>query len=226
LKTKPIISLFPALAFVILLWVIYYAGVALELHLHKYGILPRTIEGLKGIVFYPLIHGSLEHLFSNTIPLLMLGWCLFYFYGNLALKTIFWIYLMSGMWIWISARDSYHIGASGLVYGLVTFLFFSGWYRKEKKVAAISMLVIFLYGSLWWGMLPVKKDVSFEGHIWGALAGFLLAFIFRKQGPQKPVYVWEDEEMENLNPLHDEVKKEDEIKISYIYNEKNQNSII
>ena len=221
MKLKPIQSIFPALAFVVLLWVVFYLDVEFNLHLYKYGILPRTAEGLKGILFYPLIHGSIEHLFSNTVPLLMLGWCLFYFYREIAFKTFFWIYLMSGVWIWISARESYHIGASGLVYGLVTFLFFSGWFRKEKKVAAISMLVIFLYGGLWWGMLPIKEDISFEGHIWGAFAGLLLAVVFRKQGPQKPIYTWEEDEIDNqiIQPQFPNNKSE-EVKVNYTYSEK------
>lgn len=221
MKLKPIQSIFPALAFVVLLWVVFYLDVEFNLHLYKYGILPRTAEGLKGILFYPLIHGSIEHLFSNTVPLLMLGWCLFYFYREIAFKTFFWIYLMSGVWIWISARESYHIGASGLVYGLVTFLFFSGWFRKEKKVAAISMLVIFLYGGLWWGMLPIKEDISFEGHIWGAFAGLLLAVVFRKQGPQKPIYTWEEDEIDNqIEQPQFPNNKSEEVKVNYTYSEK------
>ena len=221
MKLKPIQSIFPALAFVVALWIFFYLDVEFNLHLYKYGILPRTAEGLKGILFYPLIHGSIEHLFSNTVPLLMLGWCLFYFYREIAFKTFFWIYLMSGVWIWISARESYHIGASGLVYGLVTFLFFSGWFRKEKKVAAISMLVIFLYGGLWWGMLPIKEDISFEGHIWGAFAGLLLAVVFRKQGPQKPIYTWEEDEIDNqIEQPQFPNNKSEEVKVNYTYSEK------
>lgn len=128
---------------------------------------------------------------------------------------------MSGVWIWISARESYHIGASGLVYGLVTFLFFSGWFRKEKKVAAISMLVIFLYGGLWWGMLPIKEDISFEGHIWGAFAGLLLAVVFRKQGPQKPIYTWEEDEIDNqIEQPQFPNNKSEEVKVNYTYSEK------
>jgi membrane associated rhomboid family serine protease len=212
-------NIFPILAFVCLLWIVFYVDQEFNLHLYKYGILPRSVEGLKGIIFYPLIHGSLEHLFNNTIPLLILGWCLFHFYNELAIKTFFWIYLMSGVWIWISARESYHIGASGLVYGLVTFLFFSGWFRKEKKVAAISMLVIFLYGGLWWGMLPVKEDISFEGHIWGAFAGLLLAIIFRNQGPQKPIFVWEEEEENNNQGSLEKPNSNEPIEINYHYSD-------
>jgi len=130
--------------------------------------------------------------------MLILGWALFKFYPTLAIKTLIWIYLMGGIWLWISGRPSYHIGASGIVYGLATFLFFSGWMRREKRVAALSLLVAFLYGGMWWGVLPVDPSMSWEGHFWGALAGLVLAFVYRKKGPQKPVYQWELEEEDDL----------------------------
>ena len=131
--------------------------------------------------------------------MLILGWALFKFYPTLAVKTLLWIYLMGGMWLWISGRSSYHIGASGVVYGLATFLFFSGVWRREKSVAALSLLVAFMYGSMWWGVLPVDPTISWEGHLWGGLAGIVLAFIYRKKGPQKKVYKWEEEEHIDLS---------------------------
>ncbi len=134
--------------------------------------------------------------------MLILGWALFKFYPTLAVKTLIWIYLMGGIWLWISGRPSYHIGASGVVYGLASFLFFSGWVRREKRVAALSLLVAFLYGGMWWGVLPADPSKSWEGHFWGALAGVVLAFLYRKKGPQKAIYQWEiDEEKEILDTL-------------------------
>lgn len=149
--------------------------------------------------------------------MLILGWALFYFYRPVAIKTLFWIYIMSGFWLWISGRPSFHIGASGIIYGLTAFLFFSGFFRREKKVSALSLLVIFLYGSMWWGIFPVKEGVSWEGHLWGALAGLILAIIFRKQGPQKPKYQWEIDEMIEEEIIKEQIKYDttDAVDIEY-----------
>ena len=184
------------LVFVVAIWVIFILGKDFDLQLYEFGIYPQRTETLTGILTYPFVHGSWEHLFNNSVPLLVLGWALFRFYRSLAWKTVFWIWLMSGLWLWIAGRSSYHIGASGIIYGLAAFLFISGWLRREKRVAAVSLLVAFLYGGMWWGVLPVKPDVSWEGHLWGAIAGILVAIALRKQGPQKPKYSWEFEEEE------------------------------
>ncbi len=181
------------------MWIIHFLGWEYGWNLSRFGLRPRSVEGLRGIFTMPFIHGSWQHLFNNSVPLLVLGWALFTFYRGVAFKTLFWIYIISGIWLWISARPSIHIGASGVVYGLAAFLFLSGWLRREKKVAALSLLVAFLYGGLWWGVLPVDPKISWEGHLWGAVAGFSLAFLYRKQGPRKPEYQWEhDEELERI----------------------------
>lgn len=177
------------------MWIIHFGAEEMGSSLVRFGLKPRTLAGLPGIFTMPFLHGSWSHLINNSIPLLVLGWALFHFYPSLAWKTLLGIVMLSGIWLWISGRSSYHIGASGLVYGLAAFLFLSGWLRKEKKVAAISLLVAFLYGSLWWGILPVDPTISWEGHLWGAVSGFALAFLYRKQGPQKPVYHWVEEDM-------------------------------
>lgn len=184
---------------VLLMWLIHFLGWEYGWNLSRFGLRPRAVESLPGIFTMPFIHGSWKHLFNNSVPLLVLGWALFTFYRSLAFKTLFWVLLISGVWLWISGRPSTHIGASGVVYGLATFLFFSGWFRREKKVAALSLLVAFLYGGLWWGVLPVDPTISWEGHLWGALAGLALAVVYRKQGPRKPEYEWEhDEELERI----------------------------
>ena len=198
-------------AIVIIMWAVFLIGKEFDLHLAQYGLFPRKVQGLLGIFTIPFIHGSFSHIVNNSIPMLVLGWALFRFYPTLAFKTLFWVMIISGIWLWISGRPSYHIGASGIVYGLAAFLFLSGWLRREKKVAALSLLVAFLYGSMWWGMLPVDPTISWEGHFWGAIAGFSLAFLYRKQGPQKPVYDWELEEDEdqdgNTEPWNTEEQK-------------------
>lgn len=191
--------LFPAL-FVGLLWIIHGLAYYAELELTPFGILPRSVAGLKGILLSPLIHGDLNHLFNNSVPLILLGWALFYFYRQVAFKVALWSYLLAGLYTWISARTSYHIGASGLVYALFGFLFISGFIRRYIPLIAVSFLVAFLYGSLIWGILPWDKGVSWEGHFWGLFVGLIMAFFYRKQGPQRKEFKWDedDEELENF----------------------------
>jgi membrane associated rhomboid family serine protease len=203
--------------------VVYFFDQEFDLNLYKLGVYPRTLSGLKGIIFYPFIHGSLQHLFNNSVPLLVLTACLFYFYRPIAFKTFGLIYLLSGFWIWISARESYHIGASGLLYGLAAFLFFSGIIRKEKKVIALSLMVAFLYGGMVWGILPIQERVSWEGHLWGSVAGVVLAWLFRKKGPQQPLYQWQIDELreQELERERDQIQ---EITFEEVLPEQNQNT--
>lgn len=197
-KRKLFFSFLFPLLFVALLILIKLIEIEFQFNLGKLGILPRNISGLKGVLFSPLIHGDWNHLFNNSIPLIILGGALFYFYESVAFRVIVLSYLLSGLYTWISARYSYHIGASGLVYALFGFLFISGFIRKHIPLIALSFLVAFLYGSLIWGILPWKKEVSWEGHFWGLLVGLILAFFYRKKGPQRKEYVWEeDDEDEN-----------------------------
>lgn len=183
------------LILVMVLALVYFFDQEFNLNLYRFGVFPRSISGLKGILFYPFIHGSVEHLFNNSIPLLVLTTCLFYFYRPIAFQTFGLIYILSGIWIWISARENYHIGASGILYGLAAFLFFSGIIRKEKRVIALSMLVAFLYGGMVWGVLPIQERISWEGHLWGSVAGAVLAWLFRKKGVQRQIYQWEIDEL-------------------------------
>jgi len=205
--------LFPAL-FVSLLWVIHGVAYYAKFELTPFGILPRSVSGLKGILLSPLIHGDLNHLFNNSVPLLLLGWALFYFYRQVAFKVALWSFLLAGLYTWISARTSYHIGASGLVYALFGFLFISGFIRKYIPLIALSFLVAFLYGSLIWGILPWDKGVSWEGHFWGLFVGLILAFFYRKQGPQRKEFKW-DEDDEELGILPNEVIQPKESEIVY-----------
>jgi membrane associated rhomboid family serine protease len=156
---------------------------------------------LKGILTEPLIHSGLRHLFSNSIPLIVLGWCLFYFYNEIGFAVMPVLWLLSGFFTWCIGRESWHIGASGLVYALSFFLFFSGIFRKYIPLMAVSLLVVFLYGSSLWNMFPVAEivdpSISWEGHLSGAVSGLIGAAIFRHYGPQKPE---EAEELEEEEP--------------------------
>lgn len=191
--------LFPG-GFVVLLWIIKGIELTLEENFVSLGLYPMETKGLLGILFGPLIHGDLGHLAANSVPLLILGTGIFYFYRPISLKVFFFIYFTSGMMLWFGGREGYHIGASGLVYGFAAFLFLSGILRKHIRLMAISLLVVFLYGSMVWGVLPIDPNVSWEGHLFGGLSGLVVAFYYKDQGPQRKKYQWEiDEEMEEMN---------------------------
>ena len=156
------------------------------------GILPRDMFGFLGIISGPIVHANFSHLLSNTIPLIILGWAIFFFYSKVSYKTFIVIYVLTGLLVWLFAREVYHIGASGIVYGIVSFLFFSGIFRRDNKSISIALIVTFLYGGIIWGILPGQKGISWESHLFGGIAGIITAFIFRKIDPPKQ-YDWEDE---------------------------------
>lgn len=182
------------LIIVAILWTVKLIEVSLGAQWHHLGIYPRSLEGIAGIFTSPFIHGDFSHLFSNSAPLLVASTLIMYFYKGVAIKVFLWIFFLNGISVWMLARESYHIGISGLVYGMVTFLFFSGLIRKDQRLMAISLLMVFLYGGMVWGVLPIQEGVSWESHLLGALAGIFAAFIYRDHGPQRKKYDWEDEE--------------------------------
>ncbi|HLG35909.1 MAG TPA: rhomboid family intramembrane serine protease [Bacteroidia bacterium] len=179
--------------FVLLLWLIMMVEIFSGESFSDFGIIPRTLPGMKGIFTAILIHADTNHLLSNTFPLLILGTGLMFFYRDVALKVFILIWLMSGFWVWLFAREASHIGASGLIYGIAAFLFLSGVLKKNRNLLAISLLTVFLYGGLTWGIFPVAQHISWEAHLSGALAGFLCAIAFRKEGPQPEEKKWDDE---------------------------------
>lgn len=189
--------LYPVL-FVLLLWIIHTFQAVANIDLFKLGIFPRRLSGLTGIITAPLIHADFNHLVSNSLPLIILGLSITYSYPTLSKKLFAAIYFIHGLLVWIFARQAFHIGASGLVYGFVSFLFFSGLIRRDNRSIALALIVTFLYGGLTWGVLPVKAEVSWEAHLFGSITGIISAFIFRKSDPA-PKYDWEEEESENQN---------------------------
>lgn len=191
-KFSPVVIGFP-LYFVLVLWIVYWVEVNYNLYFNKYGIYPRTITGLRGIIFSPFIHSGLKHLFNNSVPLFILLTALFYFYRKIAYKILLYGIVFSGLLTWVIARDANHIGASGIVYLLFSFILFSGIFRKYNRLIAVSLIVIFLYGSMIWYILPIKEEISWEGHLSGFIFGLLFAFIYRKHGPQKVKYYWEED---------------------------------
>ncbi|PTN07774.1 rhomboid family intramembrane serine protease [Mangrovibacterium marinum] len=194
---------FPAL-FLLGFWLVFLVENILGDDFARLGIFPRTLEGLTGILLSPFIHASLKHIVANSIPFFVLAVALFYFYRSLAWRIFLLIYLFSGICVWIGAREAWHIGASGLIYGLGSFLFFSGLLRNDVKLLTISIVVVFLYGGMFWGIFPIEPGISWESHLWGGISGLVLSVFYRKQGPQRSRYEWEDEPEDDATDLSEE----------------------
>ena len=190
-----------AVAFAVVLWLVKLAEFAFDLYLIPYGIYPRRASGIPGILWTPLIHGSFTHLLANTPAVIILGTVLLYGYPRSAKVVFPVVYLGSGLGIWLFARSSYHIGASGLSFGVLFFIFTIGALRWDKPAIALALIVFLLYGGMIWGIFPSKPDISFEAHFFGALLGVALAFLLRTHDPAPPRkrYSWEDEQ-ENHSP--------------------------
>ena len=186
-----------ALGFVALLWLMEFVNWGLDLHLQRFGVRPRELMGLPGILLAPLLHGGIAHLAANSLPLLVLCTGMLYLYPNSALKVIPAVYVGPGIVVWLFGNASVHIGASGLVYGFASYIFVAGVIRRDTRAIAASLLVSFLYGTLVWGVLPIKPGVSWETHLAAALIGLALAIWLRHLDiPPRRRYDWEDEKDE------------------------------
>ena len=184
-----------AMSFVAVLWLIKLVEVMFDLNLVQYGVYPRRPNGLTGVLITPLLHGSWYHLFANTAPIAVLSTSLLYVYPRSAKIVIPVIYFGSSLGVWLFARSAYHIGASGLTFGFMFFLFIIGVLRWDRQAIALSLLVFFLYGSMIWGVFPGNPGISFESHFFGAFIGILLAFLLKRHDPAPPEkkYSWENE---------------------------------
>ncbi len=194
---------YPGLLLVIM-WLLFWADHLFNLDLYKFGVLPRTVEGLRGIIFMPLIHSEKEiaHIVNNSIPTAFLLGALIFFYREVALKVFVISWLMTGILVWIYAQNkgAYHIGMSGIIYALAGFLFTSGVIRKFLPLQAISMFVAFMYGGMIWGIFPMEEKISWEGHLMGLITGIILAFYYKKLGPTSPKYRYEIEKEMGIEP--------------------------
>jgi len=179
-----------------LIWLIWIIGELLPLELWQYGIYPGRYESLPGVLTAPLIHGSLSHLSSNSLPILVMLTILFYAYPRSSLIVLITLYIGSGLIVWVIARPAWHYGASGLTHGLMFFLFTVGVLRRDAMAAAFAMIVFFLYGGMVWGIFPRDPHISFEYHLAGAILGVVLAFVLRNYDRKPPIkhYDWEDED--------------------------------
>lgn len=225
---------------VLIIWTVFWVEVSFHVNLNNHGVYPRTISGLQGVIFSPFIHGSLEHLYNNTIPIVILTASLFYFYRKVALKVLILGILISGLLTWIIGRPSYHIGISGVIYVLASFIFFKGVFTKYYRLIALSLFVVFIYGSLLWYIFPIEEGISWEGHLAGFFTGLILAMLIRTKMPSSKKYKWE---REDYNEEDDEFLKhfdkdgnfieqieempeieENRIKIKYHYKKSDKNN--
>lgn len=197
------------------MWLSKLAEFYFDIDFKTFGIFPRKTESLKGIFFSPFVHGSFKHLISNTVPFFLLSSAVIYFYRKLAYRIIFFSWILTGTAVWLGGRYSWHIGASGLVYAFASFLFFAGILNKERRLIAVSLLVIFLYGGLIWGVFPGEEGISWESHLFGFLSGFIFAFFYGKDYLSEIV-------VENNNNPEDfsDISSSHKLNIKYFYHEK------
>ena len=175
----------PVFFFLLFIWLVFLFEKAANFSLVRFGVYPRTLDGLLGVFTSPLIHGGWEHIFANSVSLLTLMSLLFYAYRKLAKEVFTWIYLLSGIYVWIFARPSFHIGASGIVYGLIGFIVLAGILSRNIRLMSISLLVIMLNAGFLWGIFPLVEGVSWESHLSGLIIGLVLA-VFFKNDYEKP----------------------------------------
>ncbi|HEY1194444.1 rhomboid family intramembrane serine protease [Flavobacterium sp.] len=181
------------LFFVLLLWTVYWLQIRFDFDFYQYGIYPRDLLGLRGVLLSPFIHENSEHLYNNTFPLLILLSAIQYFYPKQTFGVIAYGILFSGLITWVVGRENYHIGASGLIYVLVSFIFFKGIQTGYYRLVALSLTVVILYGGVIWYVFPdVDQSISWEGHLAGFITGFALTLFYKTPEYAKPiVYDWQ-----------------------------------
>lgn len=187
---------FPVLLIVVL-WVMEVYQLVVGNDLHRWGIFPREWDGFVGILTAPFIHSDFEHLISNTVPLFTLTSVMVFFYRKVAVPSYVIIQFLTGFSVWVFARPSYHIGASGVVYGLVSFVFWSGVFRRNIKSIVLALIVVIMYSGYFYGVLPNKEGVSWESHLFGGIVGIFAAFLFKnikEKDEEEEIYPWELEE--------------------------------
>lgn len=219
--------------FVFIIWFLYWVEIKFGFNFNKFGVLPRSISGLKGVLFTHFIHSDTKHLFNNSVPLLVLLMSLMYFYRKVALKVLMIGGIVTGLLTWMIGRESYHIGASGIVYLLFSFVFFSGIIKKHYRLVAMSLVTIFLYGSMIWYVFPIKQGMSWEAHLAGFITGIVMALVYRKVGLVKEKYVFSKTEFDDMfdedgNYIEPKIDEEtsDEVevnfRVNYIYKVKKE----
>ncbi len=199
------------LFFVIVMWIVYFVDYILPFDFAVFGIYPRESATLLGILTTPIVHGSFEHLLSNTFPIFILGTILFITYNKIGYIIWTLIHVITGILVWLFARGgTFHIGASGVVYGVASFLFFSGLFRFDIKAIAIASMVAIFYGGMIWGVLPIQEGVSWESHLFGGITGAVLSYLFKnvdKDEQQKSIELEHSENLKNRKTFDDFIRK-------------------
>lgn len=185
---------------ILIMWVVHFVKIATDTDITHWGVYPRTISGAKGILMSPFIHGDFSHLISNTIPMFVLGLIVFLFYRKVAVVSFILIYILTGFSVWLfSSSMAYHIGASGVVYGLLSFVFWSGIFRQNIRAIVLALVVLVLYSGYFFGVLPDQEGVSWESHLFGAIVGIVISFIFKSEV--------EDDELKKESPFAHEASQ-------------------
>lgn len=187
--------LFP-LAFILLFWAVEIIEQTSGLTFVRLGVFPLHLNGLQGVIFSPFIHSDFNHLISNSVPFFILLFMLIYFYRRISYRIFFQMYFLAGICVWLAGREAWHIGASGVVYAMAAFHFVSGVIRNDVRLLTLSAIVVFLYGGMIWGIFPINPDISWEGHLWGAVSGVVMALYYRKYIIRRDKFDWEIEEDE------------------------------
>lgn len=205
-------SLILPAAFVLVIWIVEIVEQVGGYSFVRLGVYPHHWKGLPGILFSPFIHSDFGHLISNSVPFFILSAMLVYFYRRISYRIFIQLYLLAGICVWLAGREAWHIGASGVVYALAAFHFVSGIIRNDVRLLTISVVVVFLYGGLIWGMMPINPEISWEGHLWGAVSGVVLALYYRKYRLRRERFDWEEEEededeIDDANPHSSEESK-------------------
>ena len=230
-KKRLFAGIYIAFILVGIMWLVKAIELFTGLSFATLGILPLKLKGMAGIVLSPLLHSDLSHLTANSAPMLFLTAALVYYYRKDAIKILSILWIVTGVWVWLFARgNSYHIGASGVVYALASFHLVGGIIRKDPRLMAFSMLVIFLYGSMVWGFFPdffPKKNISWESHLMGAIAGAVLSIYYRNTGPRARVYDWgeDEEEDEEEIPADNENLLQPDLTLPDIQNIENKSEV-
>jgi membrane associated rhomboid family serine protease len=243
-KFTPSVWIVPSLL-LISIWVVFILDFLFHFNLSFFGILPRTLSGLLGIIFSPFIHADIHHISNNSIALFVLSFALIYFYRAISLKILFFGIILSGFLTWLIGRNSVHIGASGLIYVLASFIFFKGIWSQYFRLVALSFAIVLFYGGMVWYLFPIaEENISWEGHLSGFLTGLFFAYKYKVPNHQGvTTFDWEkpdfnpeeDEFMRNFDeegnfivppkieeevPNLEEKREEPTIKYTYIFKEK------
>jgi membrane associated rhomboid family serine protease len=209
-KNKFFLSLSKSVIIVLLIWLAFVLNDVFTLQLYEFGLKPRTLKGLMGIFTMPFLHADYNHLISNSLPLFLLSFGLFYFFEGKAFPILLMTWICSGILTWVIGDGGVHIGASGIVYALAFFMVTVSLLKMETKLLAYTLIIIFLYGSLVWGFFPQLfpgKQISWEGHLAGAITGIILAVFYRHDGPQRKEYFTDEKEEDQDEEMLEEEDK-------------------